>query len=90
MKTSAYIIMCATALLTISCGADHYMKKGEKALAVGEYFDAAEDFKVAYNKTPTKERAKRGQRAAKLAYCYDRINANAKAIAAYRNVIRYK
>lgn len=65
-------------------------EKGEKALAVGEYFDAAEDFKVAYNKTPTKERAKRGQRAAKLAYCYDRINANAKAIAAYRNVIRYK
>ena len=73
-----------------SCGADHYMKKGEKYLAVGEYYDAAAEFKVAYNKTAAKERTKRGQRAAKLAHCYDRINSNAKAIAAYRNVIRYK
>ena len=73
-----------------SCGADHYIKKGEKYLAVGEYYDAAAEFKVAYNKTAAKERTKRGQRAAKLAHCYDRINSNAKAIAAYRNVIRYK
>ena len=89
-RVSTYIIMCVTALLTVSCGADHYMKKGEKFLAIGEYYDAAEEFKVAYNKTPTKERAKRGERARKLAYCYDRINSNSKAIAAYRNVIRYK
>lgn len=89
-KASQYIIMCIMALLTVSCGADHYMKKGEKYLAIGEYYDAAAEFKTAYNKTPSKERAKRGQRARKLAYCYDRINSNAKAIAAYRNVIRYK
>lgn len=82
--------MCILALLTVSCGADHYMKKGEKFLAIGEYYDAAAEFKTAYNKTPTKERAKRGQRARKLAYCYDRINSTAKAIASYRNVIRYK
>ena len=73
-----------------SCGADHFMKKGEKFLAIGEYYDAAAEFKVAYTKTPTKDRDKRGMRARKLAYCYDRINSNAKAIAAYRNVIRYK
>ena len=73
-----------------SCGADHYMKKGDKFLAIGEYYDAAEAYKVAYNKTPSKERAKRGERAAKLAYCYDRINSNSKAMAAYRNVIRYE
>lgn len=78
------------ALLTVSCGADYYMKKGEKYLAIGEYYDAAAEFKTAYNKTPSKERAKRGQRARKLAYCYDRINSSAKAIAAYCNVIRYK
>ena len=81
--------MLLTVLATASCGADHYMKKGEKFLALGEYYDAAEEFKVAYNKTSTKDRPKRGERAAKLAYCYDRINSNAKAIAAYRNVIRY-
>ena len=90
MKLSAYIIIGVVAVLTASCGADHFMKKGEKFLAIGEYYDAAEEFKVAYNKTPAKERAKRGQRAAKLAYCYDRINSNAKAMAAYRNVIRYE
>lgn len=73
-----------------SCGADHYMKKGDKFLAIGEYYDAAEAYKVAYNKTPSKKRAKRGERAAKLAYCYDRINSNSKAMAAYRNVIRYE
>ena len=89
-RVSTYMIMCVMVLLTVSCGADHYMKKGEKFLAIGEYYDAAEEFKVAYNKTPTKERAKRGERARKLAYCYDRINSNSKAIAAYRNVIRYK
>ena len=90
IRTSAYILIGVLAFSFTSCGADHYMKKGEKALALGEYFDAAEEFKIAYNKTPAKEKAKRGQRAAKLAYCYDRINSNAKAIAAYRNVIRYK
>ena len=90
MKLSAYIIIGVVSVLTASCGADHFMKKGEKFLAIGEYYDAAEEFKVAYNKTPAKERAKRGQRAAKLAYCYDRINSNAKAMAAYRNVIRYE
>ncbi len=72
-----------------SCGADHYMKKGEKYLALGEYYDAAIEFKNSYNKTPAQEKDKRGERAVKLAYCYDKINATQKAIAAYRNVIRY-
>ena len=88
-KLSTYIIICVLSAVITSCGASHYMKKGEKFLAIGEYYDAAEEFKVAYNKTPSKERDKRGERAAKLAYCYDRINSHAKAIAAYRNVIRY-
>lgn len=66
------------------------MKRGEKYLAIGEYYDAAAEFKTAYNKTPSKEKDKRGERALKLAFCYDRINSTQKAIAAYRNVIRYK
>ena len=45
-------------LLTASCGADHYMKKGEKYLALGEYYDAAAEFKTAYNKTSPKDRTK--------------------------------
>ena len=50
-----------------SCGADLNMKKGEKFLAIGEYYDAAEQFKQAYSKTSAKERDRRGQIALKMA-----------------------
>lgn len=91
MKGKLYtlIIICATVLITASCGADNFMKKGEKYLALGEYYDAAAEFKTAYNKTSPKDKDKRGERALKLAGCYDRINSTQKAIAAYRNAIRY-
>lgn len=82
--------IAATLLLLSACGIDRNLKRGEKYLALGEYYDAANEFKQAYSKTPPKEREKRGQRAAKLAYCYEKINSTQKAIAAYRNVIRYK
>ncbi len=78
------------ALLVCSCGADKNLKRGEKYLALGEYYDAANEFKSAYSKTPAKERDRRGQCARKMAYCYEKINSTQKAIAAYRNVIRYK
>lgn len=77
-------------LLLASCGADKNLKRGEKYLALGEYYDAANEFRSAYTKTPAKERDKRGEIAGKMAYCYERINFTQKAIAAYRNVIRYK
>lgn len=74
----------------VSCGADRNFKKGEKYLALGEYYDAAAQYKQAYTKTKAKEKALRGKYSARMAYCYDRINANGKAIAAYKNAIRYK
>ena len=43
------------------------MRKGEKFLALGEYYDAAEQFKKAYSKTPSADRELRGQRALKAA-----------------------
>jgi tetratricopeptide (TPR) repeat protein len=64
-------------------------KKGEKFLALGEYYDAAAQFKTAYSKIPPKTRDKRGQCALKMAQCYEKINATQKALAAYRNAIRY-
>ena len=77
-------------LLLAGCGAERNMKKGEQFLAIGEYHDAANQFKQAYRKTPPKERDTRGQRAKRMALCYDRLNATPQAIAAYRNVIRYR
>ena len=83
-------LLCTVALLLHSCGIDRNIKKGEKFLAIGEYHDAATQFKTAYQRTPAKDRAQRGQLAAKMAFCYDRISSSQRAIAAYRNVIRYK
>ena len=81
-------ILCA--ILTVSCGADQAVKKGDKFYAVGEYYDAATQYRKAYTQTPSKERTLKGQRAMKLAECYRRINLTNKAITAYNNAVRYK
>ena len=83
-------MVCLVALFLASCGADKYMKRGEKELALCEYFDAAADFKQAYQKTPPKERQARGAIARRMAFCYDKSLQTGKAIVAYRNAIRYK
>ena len=83
------LLFFVAALLLSSCGADKYMKQGEKNLALGEYYDAADNFKLAYQKTEPKDRKTRGRIARKMAYCYDKSLQTAKAIVAYRNAIRY-
>lgn len=75
--------------LLASCGAERNIRKGEKFLALGEYYDAADQFKQAYRKTPPKERERRGQIARKMALCYAKSLQTQKAIAALRNVERY-
>ena len=90
MSKSRLILFIAAIMLLASCGADKNLKKGEKLLALGEYYDAANEFKQAYAKTPAKERDKRGQIATKMAYAYARINSSQRSIASFRNQIRYK
>lgn len=80
------IVVC---ILT-GCGADSYMKKGDKYYALGEYYDAATQYKKAYSATSAKDRDDRGKRALKMAECYRRLNYTQKAVAAYNNAIRYK
>lgn len=92
-KAHIYIysmLLLAGSMLFTACGADKNMKKAEKYLALGEYYDAATEFKQAYRKTPAKERERRGQIAQKMARCYEKVNQSQAAIAAYRNAIRYK
>lgn len=90
IKTYHFLMaFLAVALMLHSCAVDNAMRKGEKFLAIGEYHDAAEQFKKAYTKTPTKERQLRGQRALKMAHCYRHISSTQKAISAYRNALRY-
>ena len=83
------LLLLITMATLLGCGADKNLKKGEKYLAIGEYYDAATQFKQAYTKTSTKEKAKRGDIAFKIAYCNERINSTQKAQAAYANAIRY-
>ena len=95
MKRSSTIYLHIVAVVVMamamwSCGTDKHLKKGEKYLALGEYYDAATEFKKAYQATPTKEREKRGQRALKMAKCYAKINQTQSALGGYRNAIRYK
>ena len=84
------IFLWLIALLLAGCGADQAMKKGDKFYAVGEYFDAAVQYRKAYSQTSNKDRKVKGQRAMKMADCYRRIHFTSKAITAYQNAIRYK
>ena len=83
------VLLVITMTTLLGCGAEKNLKKGEKYLAVGEYYDAATQFKQAYTKTSTKEKTKRGDIALKIAHCNERISATQKASAAYANAIRY-
>ena len=81
--------LAAAVALLCSCGAETHVKKGDAFYAIGEYFDAAAEYRKAYLRTPTKDKDKRGERAWKMAECYRHINYHAKAAGAYLNAIRY-
>ena len=89
-RTLHIIYILIGAALLVGCGAEQAMKKGDKFFALGEYYDAATQYKKAYSQTPSKERDLRGKRALKMADSYRRINYTQKAIAAYNNAVRYK
>lgn len=88
-RHSIFTIAFLSLLLLSACGAEKNLKRGEKYLALGEYYDAATEFKKAYSKTPPKEKAKRGEIALRMGLCYRKINSTGKAVAAYQNAIRY-
>lgn len=76
--------------LLCRCGAESNVKKGDAFYAIGEYYDAAAEYKKAYSRTAVKDKAKRGERAWKMAECYRKINYTAKALGAYQNAVRYR
>lgn len=89
LYTQVLALLVLSLLLLAGCGAEKNMKKAEKFMAIGEYYDAASQYKQAYSKTPPKERDRRGLIAGKMAVCYRKINSTPKAVAAYRNMVRY-
>ena len=87
-KTAAYLIVSALWLLC-SCGAEISLRKGDQRYALGEYTEAAALYKKAYAGTPSTEKDLRASTAFKLAECYRRTNYVPRALAAYRNAVRY-
>ncbi len=87
MRNIFYLLIAL--ILLAGCGAESYVKKGDAFYAIGEYYDAAAEYKKAYSHTGVKDKIKRGQRAWKMAECYRKINFTAKALGAYQNAIRY-
>lgn len=90
-RTTLYITtLLITLLLITGCSSERAIKKGDKLVAINEYFDAAKQYKRAYTKIPPKERSKRGEVAWKMAECYRKSNNPRRAAGAYQNAIRYK
>lgn len=85
------ISVCLTAILVSSCTSpEKNIRKGDAALAIGEYWEAANYYKKAYQYTPTKERDKRGNLAYRMAECYRKYGYTARALGSYRTAIRYQ
>ena len=65
-KYVSLLYSVVAAALLAGCGSpDIAMKKGDKLYAMGEYYNAADQYKKAYAKTPVKDKPTRGQRALK-------------------------
>ena len=90
MKHLLYTLILVATLLSLSgCGAERAVRKGDKHLALGEYYDAAVQYRKAYRQLSPKEREQRGKVALKMARCYERINQSQRANSAYANALRY-
>ncbi len=90
MRHLPILTLCAALSLLIGCGSvERTLKRGDAALALGEYAEAAAQYRKAYTRTPAKERKQRGAIAYKMAEAYRRYGNIARATAGYRNAERY-
>ena len=83
------LVPLMTAMLLFSCSTDKAIRKGDQFYAICEYVEAAKQYKKAYRKISTKEKAKRGVVAWKMGECYRKTNNAARAMGSYKNAIRY-
>ena len=89
VRRTVLMAIAIVSVLLAGCNPDSNLRRGDQFYALGEYYDAAAEYRAAYSKTPMKLRDRRGERALKMADCYQRINYTAKAIGSYQNAIRY-
>src|SRR5574344_1686460 len=88
-KHIVIVILCATMALLSSCAMSSRIQKADKKYAIGEYYEAAQDYRKIYSKIPSKNKQLKGEIAFKQGECYRHIN-SPKAVQAYANAIRNK
>ena len=54
MQKSHLIIYILACFVLTACSLERAIKKGDQHLSVGEYYDAAVQYRKAYQQTPTK------------------------------------
>lgn len=88
----ALILVGITILTTLSScnSADKNIRRAEAAWAIGEYEEAANQYKKAYSRTPASERELRGKLSFLMAECYRHYGYSARALGSYRAAERYK
>lgn len=84
-----YLAILASAIVFYGCGAEVSIRKGDQSFALGEYNQAAVHYKQAYSSLKSTDRELRAETAYKLGQSYYHICYAPKAIAAFRNAIRY-
>ena len=90
MQIRSIFLYTLMLLLTSSCGSvEKSIRRGDAALALGEYAEAAGQYKRAYSRTAPKEKALRGRIAYKMGDAYRRYGNVARAVGAFRNAERY-
>lgn len=85
-----YIRFLYLSLLLLSCSTpERSIKRGDAAMALGEYCEAAAQYKKGYSRLASKDREKRGSIAYKMADAYRLYGNTARALGAYRNAARF-
>lgn len=96
--TAHFLSFCAVLNFTIaapiivaSCStAEKNIRRAEAAWAIGEYEEAASQYKRAYSRIPSSEKEKRGQIAFLMGECYRHYGNAARAVGSYRSAERYR
>ena len=83
-------VLTAVVLLTACGNVDRTIRHGDAAMALGEYAEAAGQYRRAYSRIVPKDKARRGAVAYKMGRAYARYGNVARAVSALRNAERYQ
>ena len=90
-RSARWCMVVAVVATLVACGSvERSVKRGDAALALGEYHEAATHYKKAYGRVPASEKTQRGALAYKMAECYRAYGNVARALGSYRTAERYK